>query len=74
MILEVMTHLAPTPGRIYGDLTFGDGGYTKAILGNLKKKKNDSKRTSRVRYASLFCVARLIGVSNDLLYFFILCS
>ncbi|ORZ06617.1 methylase MraW [Absidia repens] len=32
MIQEVLTHLAPTAGGIYSDLTFGDGGYTKAIL------------------------------------------
>ncbi|OAD77888.1 hypothetical protein PHYBLDRAFT_122621 [Phycomyces blakesleeanus NRRL 1555(-)] len=32
MLSEVLTHLAPEPGKIYCDLTFGDGGYTKAIL------------------------------------------
>jgi 16S rRNA (cytosine1402-N4)-methyltransferase len=33
MLPEVLTHLAPKDGGIYCDMTFGDGGYTKAILG-----------------------------------------
>ncbi|KAG0164581.1 hypothetical protein DFQ30_009731 [Apophysomyces sp. BC1015] len=32
MLPEVLQHLAPKPGGVYCDLTFGDGGYTKAIL------------------------------------------
>jgi 16S rRNA (cytosine1402-N4)-methyltransferase len=33
MLSEVMAMLAPVPGRIYVDGTFGAGGYTRAILG-----------------------------------------
>ncbi|KAI9022968.1 MraW methylase family-domain-containing protein [Phycomyces nitens] len=32
MLPEVLTHLSPESGKVYCDLTFGDGGYTKAIL------------------------------------------
>ncbi|CAO3641840.1 unnamed protein product [Cunninghamella blakesleeana] len=32
MLQEVLDQLSPVSGGIYGDLTFGDGGYTKAIL------------------------------------------
>ncbi|KAF7721684.1 hypothetical protein EC973_004305 [Apophysomyces ossiformis] len=32
MLNEVLEYLAPKPGGVYCDLTFGDGGYTKAIL------------------------------------------
>jgi hypothetical protein len=33
LLPEVLTHLAPQDGGVYCDMTFGDGGYTKAILG-----------------------------------------
>lgn len=33
MLSEVLHYLQPREGGIYCDLTFGDGGYTKAILG-----------------------------------------
>jgi 16S rRNA (cytosine1402-N4)-methyltransferase len=33
LLPEVLTHLAPKDGGVYCDMTFGDGGYTKAILG-----------------------------------------
>ncbi|KAI9305323.1 MraW methylase family-domain-containing protein [Cunninghamella echinulata] len=32
MLEEVLDQLSPVSGGVYGDLTFGDGGYTKAIL------------------------------------------
>ena len=32
MLAEVMAHLAPAPGEVIVDGTFGGGGYTKAIL------------------------------------------
>ncbi|KAI7870991.1 methylase MraW, partial [Spinellus fusiger] len=32
LLPEVLTHLTPENGKVYCDLTFGDGGYTKAIL------------------------------------------
>ncbi|KAI8340240.1 methylase MraW [Chlamydoabsidia padenii] len=32
MLQQVLTQLSPSPGGMYADLTFGDGGYTKAIL------------------------------------------
>ncbi|CEG83519.1 Putative Methylase MraW [Rhizopus microsporus] len=32
MLSEVMQHLQPKDNEIYCDLTFGDGGYTKALL------------------------------------------
>lgn len=35
MLQEVLTYLQPKDGGIYCDMTFGDGGYTKAILGTL---------------------------------------
>lgn len=34
LLPEVLEHLKPKDGGIYCDLTFGDGGYTKALLGN----------------------------------------
>lgn len=36
LLPEVLTHLAPQDGGLYCDMTFGDGGYTKAILGKNK--------------------------------------
>lgn len=33
MLPEVLQHMAPKDGGIYCDMTFGDGGYTKALLG-----------------------------------------
>lgn len=32
MLAEVLAHLAPAPGEIHVDGTFGNGGYTRAIL------------------------------------------
>ena len=32
MLMEVLQYLNPQPGEIYVDATFGNGGYTKAIL------------------------------------------
>ncbi|KAI9497628.1 methylase MraW [Zychaea mexicana] len=32
MLQQVLDHMAPRSGGIYCDLTFGDGGYTKALL------------------------------------------
>ncbi|KAI8092907.1 methylase MraW, partial [Halteromyces radiatus] len=32
MLQEVLDQISPSPGHIYGDMTFGDGGYTKALL------------------------------------------
>lgn len=37
MLPQVLEHMAPKDGGIYCDMTFGDGGYTKALLG----KNND---------------------------------
>ena len=33
MLPEVLKHLMPRDGETYCDMTFGDGGYTKALLG-----------------------------------------
>lgn len=33
MLTEVVDQLSPKTGGLYCDLTFGDGGYTRAILG-----------------------------------------
>lgn len=33
MLPEVLKHMNPKEGGIYCDMTFGDGGYTKALLG-----------------------------------------
>lgn len=33
MLPEVLKHMDPKDGGIYCDMTFGDGGYTKALLG-----------------------------------------
>ncbi|KAG2224861.1 hypothetical protein INT45_008043 [Circinella minor] len=32
MLQQVLDYMSPRPGGIYCDLTFGDGGYTKALL------------------------------------------
>ncbi|KAI8978127.1 MraW methylase family-domain-containing protein [Pilobolus umbonatus] len=32
MLPEILNHLKPKSGELYCDMTFGDGGYTKAIL------------------------------------------
>lgn len=41
MLPEVLKHMSPKDGGIYCDMTFGDGGYTKALLG--KKGQLDVK-------------------------------
>ena len=33
MLQQVLDYMKPRSGGIYCDLTFGDGGYTKALLG-----------------------------------------
>lgn len=33
MLQQVVSHLKPKNGGIYCDMTFGEGGYTKALLG-----------------------------------------
>ena len=33
LLPEVISHLSPKDGGVYCDMTFGDGGYTKALLG-----------------------------------------
>lgn len=35
LLPEVLEHLKPKNGGIYCDMTFGDGGYTKALLGKM---------------------------------------
>lgn len=35
MLQQVVSHLKPKNGGIYCDMTFGEGGYTKALLGKL---------------------------------------
>ena len=34
MLAEVLQYLKPQKGEVYVDATFGNGGYTKAILDN----------------------------------------
>ncbi|KAI7880286.1 MraW methylase family-domain-containing protein [Mucor mucedo] len=38
MLPEVLKHMAPKDNGIYCDMTFGDGGYTKALLDNYNCK------------------------------------
>ncbi|RKP23433.1 S-adenosyl-L-methionine-dependent methyltransferase [Syncephalis pseudoplumigaleata] len=42
LLSEVLTRLAPHPGGYYCDATFGAGGYTRAILGNLQARTSAS--------------------------------
>lgn len=45
MLQQVVTHLKPKSGGIYCDMTFGEGGYTKALLGKLHHKKESDCMT-----------------------------
>lgn len=40
MLQQVVSHLKPKNGGIYCDMTFGEGGYTKALLGKLTDTEN----------------------------------
>lgn len=35
MLPQVLEFLKPQPGAVYCDATYGDGGYTRAILGKI---------------------------------------
>ena len=57
MLQQVVAHLKPKSGGIYCDMTFGEGGYTKALLGKLHHKKESDCMT---KYNTLKILAKTV--------------
>lgn len=66
MLQQVVTHLKPKNGGVYCDMTFGEGGYTKALLDSCDDCKVVAVDQDPTAYAKALQLAELKPYKNRL--------